>query len=128
MINSKQLIGATFFFAVLMLTQSLIAQPNISQDVDRLLAKKSVPEATKYVDVIIQEINEPSIVQITEIDMDSEQDVPIEGTKLQEHRVVKGESLFLIGQHYGISVDALKSLNQLTSNEIRIGQILLVIL
>ena len=123
--NLKKLICPTVLFAVLIFSsQSLIVQPNISQDVDNLLAKK-VPDA-KFVDVIIQEIHEPSLVQITAINMDFEPEVPFEGRILREHRVVKGESLFLIGQHYGISVDALKSLNQLTSNEIRIGQIILV--
>jgi spore germination cell wall hydrolase CwlJ-like protein len=38
------------------------------------------------------------------------------------HTVSKGESLFLIGKWYGTSVEALKSANNLTGDEIRPGQ------
>ena len=42
------------------------------------------------------------------------------------HRVVAGETLYRISQRYGIEVNALKALNGLTSNTIRIGQELLI--
>jgi LysM repeat protein len=38
------------------------------------------------------------------------------------HRVIAGESLFLIGQKYGVSVDDIKKWNNLRSNTISVGQ------
>ena len=46
------------------------------------------------------------------------------GKALATHSIVKGETLFSISQRYGLSVDELKKINQLESNEISIGQIL----
>lgn len=42
------------------------------------------------------------------------------------HTVAKGETLFSIARAYGTKVDVIKSLNQLTDNELSIGQKLLV--
>ena len=38
------------------------------------------------------------------------------------HIVIKGDTLYSISKKYGLSVDELKSLNGLESNEISIGQ------
>lgn len=40
------------------------------------------------------------------------------------HRVQAGESLFLIAQRYGVTVEALKQANQISSNTIMVGQTL----
>lgn len=40
------------------------------------------------------------------------------------HTVIAGETLFAIAKKYNHSVDGLKSINQLTSNELSIGQVL----
>lgn len=52
---------------------------------------------------------------------------PLDDTKLahmtfQTHVVTRGESLSVIAQRYGVTVDAIRSHNNLTSNTIRIGQ------
>ena len=43
-----------------------------------------------------------------------------------EYIVKGGDSLYSIGKRYGVSVDAIKSLNNLTSNLLSIGQKLLI--
>lgn len=42
------------------------------------------------------------------------------------HTVVKGDTLWQIANNYGVSVDAIKNLNNLSSNTLSIGQILLI--
>ncbi|MDX3773120.1 N-acetylmuramoyl-L-alanine amidase [Chromatiaceae bacterium AAb-1] len=42
----------------------------------------------------------------------------------REHKVQAGESLSVVAQRYNVSVDALRTHNQLTSDSIRIGQVL----
>lgn len=44
--------------------------------------------------------------------------------RAREHRVSAGESLSLLAQRYNVSVDELRSANQLTSDSIRVGQTL----
>ena len=48
----------------------------------------------------------------------------IAGSKVSQHKVGKGETLYSISRKYNISVGELKKLNNLPSNEISIGQIL----
>lgn len=54
---------------------------------------------------------------------------PVAGTSLGElpirqHTVVRGESLSVIAQRYGVSVDSIRQHNGLRSNTIRVGQVL----
>ena len=44
--------------------------------------------------------------------------------RAREHRVSAGESLSLLAQRYNVSIDELRSHNQLTSDSIRVGQTL----
>jgi len=44
--------------------------------------------------------------------------------RARQHRVSAGESLSLLAQRYNVSVDDLRSVNQLTSDSIRVGQTL----
>jgi N-acetylmuramoyl-L-alanine amidase len=44
--------------------------------------------------------------------------------RAREHRVTSGESLSLLAQRYNVSIDELRSANQLTSDSIRVGQTL----
>jgi len=44
----------------------------------------------------------------------------------QKHKVTSGESLFSIAQKYGVTIDELKSWNQLTESKITIGQTLAI--
>ncbi|WP_246201859.1 N-acetylmuramoyl-L-alanine amidase AmiB [Budvicia diplopodorum] len=43
-----------------------------------------------------------------------------------KHKVVKGDTLSLISQKYGISMDELKRTNKMTSDEVRLGQTLTI--
>lgn len=45
----------------------------------------------------------------------------------QEHTVQKGETLFSISQQYGVSVGELKEWNNLQSNDLTLGQVLVVV-
>lgn len=47
-------------------------------------------------------------------------------SRVSKHVVVAGETLYAVSRKYGVSVDELKRLNHLTSNEISIGQELLI--
>jgi N-acetylmuramoyl-L-alanine amidase len=44
----------------------------------------------------------------------------------QQHRVTSGESLSLLAQRYGVTVTRLKSENNLSSDLVRIGQVLTI--
>ncbi|MBK7937001.1 MAG: LysM peptidoglycan-binding domain-containing protein [Lewinellaceae bacterium] len=48
------------------------------------------------------------------------------GSATQPYKVVKGDTLFGIAKKFGMTVDALKSLNGLTSNNLSVGQTLRV--
>ncbi len=50
--------------------------------------------------------------------------VPGPGTGVIEYVVRSGDTLWLLAQRYGTTVDAIKSLNGLTSNMLNIGQVL----
>jgi len=45
-------------------------------------------------------------------------------TELRKHKITRGESLSVVAQRYRVSVGQLKSINNLTSNVVRIGQML----
>lgn len=45
-------------------------------------------------------------------------------SKFKIHNVTKGDTLYSISKYYGISIDELKTMNDLNSNEISIGQVL----
>ncbi|SNR47640.1 Flagellum-specific peptidoglycan hydrolase FlgJ [Lutibacter agarilyticus] len=47
-------------------------------------------------------------------------------SKTSNHEVVKGDTLYSISRKYGLSVDKLKKINGLNSNNISIGQTLLI--
>jgi len=49
-----------------------------------------------------------------------------EKVDLDSHIVIKGDTLYSISKKYGLTVDDLKNYNGLTSNEINIGQILIL--
>lgn len=53
-------------------------------------------------------------------------EAPRRVAKSRTHRVKSGESLYTIGQHYGVSVDRLKAANGLRRNTIRVGQELVI--
>jgi N-acetylmuramoyl-L-alanine amidase len=44
----------------------------------------------------------------------------------QQHRVTSGESLSLLAQRYGVTVKSLKAENDLSSDMVRIGQVLTI--
>lgn len=46
----------------------------------------------------------------------------VENMSLAQHVVVKGDTLYNISKRYGLTVDELKKINALASNEINIGQ------
>lgn len=60
------------------------------------------------------------------------EDNPPEGTRFanrgkgQKHKVQRGESIGLIANQYGVSVDALKQANKLKSSTITVGQLLTI--
>lgn len=58
-------------------------------------------------------------------------DIPLPGTGEDEggeteYTVQSGDSLWLIAQYFGTTVEAIKDLNQLTSDIIQVGQVLLI--
>ncbi|WP_457615879.1 glucosaminidase domain-containing protein [Lutibacter sp.] len=52
--------------------------------------------------------------------------VVVEEQKPKTHQVVKGDTLYSISRKYGITVEELKQYNNLSSNEIQIGQLLIL--
>lgn len=47
-------------------------------------------------------------------------------TRSKTYTVAKGDTLFGIAKKFGLTVDSLKALNKLTTNDIRVGQVLVV--
>jgi peptidoglycan endopeptidase LytF len=47
-------------------------------------------------------------------------------TKAKTYTVVKGDTLFGISRKFGLTVDNLRALNKLTTNDLRVGQVLIV--
>lgn len=47
-------------------------------------------------------------------------------TEVMSHEVVKGDTLYSLSKKYNTSVDTLKQLNNLSNNDLKIGQILIV--
>ena len=44
----------------------------------------------------------------------------------KEHKVKQGDSLYRISQKYNVPVDELKRINQLKSNDLKLGQVILL--
>ena len=57
---------------------------------------------------------------------DTPTDTPVQPAGAAYHTVEKGDTLYGISRRYGITVDALKQLNNMTDNNIKIGQVLRV--
>lgn len=51
----------------------------------------------------------------------------LESNEISNHTVIKGDTLYSISRKYGLSVNELKKINQLSSNDISIGQTLILI-
>ncbi len=82
--------------------------------------------AKKY-DVTVDELKTTN--NLTSNTLSIGQILKIPGTSIEQpntHTVSKGETLYGIANKYGISVDELKKLNNLTSNDLSIGQVLLL--
>lgn len=52
--------------------------------------------------------------------------IPLEGQNATTYTVKSGDSLYSIAKKYNTTIDRLKELNNLTSNLLNIGQILIV--
>ncbi|MEO0473512.1 MAG: LysM peptidoglycan-binding domain-containing protein, partial [Bacteroidota bacterium] len=61
---------------------------------------------------------------ISETDPVSEKGAPEGGSDWLMHTVKTGETLFSLYRKYGVKVDEIKSLNRLSSNTIKVGQVL----
>ena len=63
----------------------------------------------------------------TEIIVPSEpEQTPVQADEPVYHRVSKGESLFRIAKQYGVTIDAIKEANNLSSTKLSIGQKLII--
>jgi N-acetylmuramoyl-L-alanine amidase len=62
----------------------------------------------------------------TQLTLASSQATPADADVRDLHRVGPGESLRSIAQQYGISIDALKSANQINSDTVRAGTVLTI--
>ena len=72
-------------------------------------------------------IDLPETIELPELPpLEEEVDQPNNTETYQVHTVVKGDTLYNISKRYNITVDALKSMNQLFDNNIKIGQQLVV--
>ncbi|NLO69896.1 MAG: LysM peptidoglycan-binding domain-containing protein [Porphyromonadaceae bacterium] len=69
-----------------------------------------------------EKLNRQDRIEIVVFDQNPVESLPTHA----KHRVVGGESLSSIARKYNLTVDKLKSLNNLTSNNIHAGQILIV--
>lgn len=69
-------------------------------------------------DVAPEQPGQPDIV-VPDPPTNNTPDVPADGTY---HTVAKGDTLYNISRRYGLTVDALKKLNNLTEDSIKIGQ------
>lgn len=51
---------------------------------------------------------------------------PKKPSEILSHTIVQGDTLYSLSRKYGVSVDAIKQKNKLTSNDLTIGQVLII--
>lgn len=151
---SKYLIGTAIFIMILMLSQTIAGQAKINEEVDQLMNTNLHPATSmpsEELDPIIayspfeleEQTSEDTPVFVNNMTTNSTENKAESSTKnqvqlknenkapanskvqdLPKHIVKKGESLFLISRQYNISVNKLKEVNNLNSDEILVGQVL----
>ncbi len=110
-------------------------QSNVSGKTHKVAAGETLYSISKKYNIGVQRLkslnklasNNLEIGQVLIISPDAaKENVAQSSNTTTKHIVVKGETLYSIARKYKVSVSELKNLNQLTSNEIEIGQTLIV--
>lgn len=109
--------------------------PQVTKDPEPKEKKKPQSNAVEIVIDTVQTAPVDTIVATpsdtiptqTEIIVPSEpEQSPVQADELVYHRVSKGESLFRIAKQYGVTIDAIKEANNLSSTKLSIGQKLII--
>ena len=92
-----------------------------SNDILRFIAQKDTIEKHRYNDFFspARDLNKENLVATANGDI-------VKTTPSKYHTVRKGETISSISRKYGVSVNQIKSLNRLRSNNLKIGQKLLI--
>ncbi|MFD2552571.1 glucosaminidase domain-containing protein [Bizionia sediminis] len=80
----------------------------------------------KYPDKLISLIERYNLYEYDEVVVGKRTTVSAVSEPINGHRVVKGDTLYSLSRRYNTSVETLKKLNNLTSNNLQIGDILIV--
>ncbi|MBE6305497.1 MAG: LysM peptidoglycan-binding domain-containing protein [Bacteroidales bacterium] len=109
--------------------------PQVTKDPEPKEKKKPQSNAVEIVIDTVQTAPVDTIVATpsdtiptqTEIIVPSEpEQSPVQADEPVYHRVSKGESLFRIAKQYGVTIDAIKEANNLSSTKLSIGQKLII--
>ena len=80
----------------------------------------------KYPDKLISLIERYELYKYDEAVTGSKTDKVVVVAKEMTHKVVKGDTLYSLSKRYNTSVDELKRLNRMSSNNLKIGEVLVV--
>jgi LysM repeat protein len=100
--------------------EAVFQEDNPSKEEDTTLELPNTDDSKENIDAL-ETIELPELPPFEE-----EADHSNDTSTHQVHTVVKGDTLYKISKRYNITVDALKSMNQLYDNNIKIGQQLVV--
>ena len=79
---------------------------------------------SKVYDVSVSDLISLNNLSSNIISVGQELRIPIYGSSIENYVVKKGDTLYSLSKQFGISVDDLKKINNLTSDNLNIGQVL----
>ncbi len=108
-------------------TQIEQQEPNVEKPVENEEPVESEVIEDEAAEAREEKFNTPEPVEhvLTKVE-EPKKVIKFQGDEMQKHLVKQGETLWAISRKYGVSVDELRSLNGMASNEVNIGDYLII--